>query len=260
MYQIEVEVINKLDRVLNGNKPQMIFMDIDGVLTLSRGSYILDLEVIELMRRVESLRIPICLTSGNSYPTVLTLQRYLGLSPIFIAENGCIIQIEKQLIKLCRESLDDIVNKISELFKLQPSSSNLYRLCDRAFRIPRELKTNIQKIRELENNITTLFPDIHALYTGYVLHIYSKECGKGKAMEILAKEMNIDLSKSIAIGDSVTDIEMLKVAGLAIVVGDADNEAREIADIVLPYNASESTKFFLKTLIKYINEKYVKKN
>ncbi len=238
----------------------MIFMDIDGVLTLSRGSYILDLEVVDLMRRIEGLGIPICLTSGNSYPTVLTLQRYLGLSPIFIAENGCIIQIEKRLIKLCKESLNGIVNSISEIFKLQPSDSNLYRLCDRAFRIPQELKADILKIRELEKSITTLFPEIHALYTGYVLHIYSRECGKGKAMEILAREMDIDLLNSIAIGDSVIDVDMLKSAGLAIVVGDADNEAKEAADIVLPYSASESTKIFLKTLIKYINKNCIKKS
>ena len=255
MDQIETEIIERLYRVLGGDRPQMIFVDIDGVLTLSRGSYTLDLDAIELMRRAENLGVPVCLTSGNSYPTVLTLQRYLGLSPTFIAENGCIIQIERRLIKLCRESLDNIVNRISEVFKLQPSDSNMYRLCDRAFRIPQDLKADISRVRGLEKRIAELFPDIHAMYTGYVLHIYSKECGKGRAMEILAKEIGVDLLKSIAIGDSVTDIDMLETAGLAVVVGDADSEAKESADIVLPYRASESTKFFLGTLIRYVDKK-----
>uniref|UniRef100_A0A7C5XLM0 Phosphoglycolate phosphatase n=2 Tax=Ignisphaera aggregans TaxID=334771 RepID=A0A7C5XLM0_9CREN len=252
MGQSESDVINEISNVFGGDKPHILFIDIDGVLTISRSSYVLDLEAVEELRKVEELGVPICLTSGNSYPTVLTLQRYLGFSPMFIAENGCVIQIRKQLIKICRESLDDIVNKISNIFKLQPSDSNMYRLCDRAFRIPEELRVDVAKVRELEKRIVELFPNIYAMYTGYVLHIYSRDCGKGKAMEILAKYINIDLSKSIAIGDSVTDIDMLKVAGLAIVVGDADEEAKQVADIVLPYKASNSTKFFLKTLIKYI--------
>ncbi|MCS7112330.1 MAG: HAD hydrolase family protein [Ignisphaera sp.] len=255
MTQIKADVFDKLNKRLSGAKPQMIFIDIDGVLTLTRGSYTLDLETIEMLRRVEELEVPVCLTSGNSYPTVLTLQRYLGLSPIFIAENGCVIQIKRSLIKVCRESLDNLVDKISKMFNLQPSDSNMYRLCDRAFKIPQELKTNILRIRELERSITELFPNIYAMYTGYVLHIYSRECGKGKAMEILARELNVDLSKSIAIGDSITDIDMLKTAGLAVVVGDADSEVREVADIVLPYTASTSTKFFLRTLMEYIKTK-----
>jgi len=252
MNQSEFDVINKISSVFGGDKPNILFIDIDGVLTISRSSYVLDLEAVEELRRVEELGISVCLTSGNSYPTVLTLQRYLGFSPMFIAENGCVIQVRKQLIKICRESLDDIVNKISNLFKLQPSNSNMYRLCDRAFRIPEELRADLAKVRELEKRIVELFPNIYAMYTGYVLHIYSRDCGKGKAMETLARHINIDLSKSIAIGDSVTDIDMLKVAGLAIVVGDADEEAKQVADIVLPYKASNSTKFFLKALIKYI--------
>lgn len=255
MSRADIEIVNKLNKVLNGEKPQMLFIDIDGVLTLSRDSYTLDLEVIELLRRIEKLEVPVCLTSGNSYPTVLTLQRYLGLSPVFIAENGCVIQIRRQLIKLCREPLDSAVDRISKIFKLQPSDSNMYRLCDRAFRIPQELKTDLPRIRELERNIVTLFPNIYAMYTGYVLHIYPRECGKGKAMDILAKEIGIDLSKSIAIGDSITDVDMLKAAGLSIVVGDADAEAKEVADIVLPYGASVSTKFFLRTLVEYVEQK-----
>ncbi len=117
----------------NGMKPDMMFIDIDGVMTETRDSYVLDLDVIRMLRDVEDLGLPICLASGNAYPVVLTLQRYLGFSPIFIAENGCVIHINKSYIKLCKDSLDHIAEEILKRFGLPKSDCNLYRFCDRAY-------------------------------------------------------------------------------------------------------------------------------
>jgi len=245
-------ILRVIKEFFNGVKPDMMFIDIDGVMTITRGSYILDLDVAKLLREVESLKLPICLTSGNAYPVVLTLQRYLGFSPLFIAENGCVIHINRNYIKLCRESLDPIVEEISKRFGLPKSDSNLYRFCDRAFRITGDLRSNISRVREIEKEIMNLYPNIYALYTGYVMHIYPRDCDKGRAMEIIAENLNIDLGRSIAIGDSVTDIPMLKKVGFGVAVGDADEELKSVAKLVLPFKASESTKIFLLELIEYL--------
>ncbi|MEM1628694.1 MAG: phosphoglycolate phosphatase [Desulfurococcaceae archaeon] len=256
---LQDDIIEILDKNLRGDKPSIVFTDIDGVLTIKRGSYALELDVIRLLRDVEKYDIPICLISGNAYPVVLTLQRYLGLSPIFVAENGCVIQVYKELIVLCKESLDYIVEEIRRDFGLEESSSNRYRLCDRAFHIPAEIRTDPKKVRELEKQIMEKYPNIYALYTGYVLHIYPKYCSKSRGMEIIAEKLYIDLSKSIAIGDSVTDYDMIKTAGIGVVVGDADEEIKRDATIILPYNAGMSTRYFLEQLLSYLKRTKINK-
>ncbi|MEM0027314.1 MAG: phosphoglycolate phosphatase [Ignisphaera sp.] len=247
-------VEKKLLESLKDGRPSAIFIDIDGVLTIERGSYVIDLELIELLRKVMEYNIPVCLVSGNAYPTVLTLQRYLGLSPIFIAENGCVIQLHKELIKICRENLDPLVDEIEKEFHLKRSASNLYRLCDRAFHVPDDVKSNPSKARELEKNIMEKYPSIYALYTGYVLHIYPRYCSKSSAIRIVAEKMGLDLEKAIAIGDSVTDVDMIKTVGIGVAVGDADEEAKRDAKIVLPFKASQSTKYLISILLKRISQ------
>lgn len=240
--------------LLKNSKPGALFIDIDGVITLARGIYAVDLDVVKILRELESKGVPVYLVSGNAYPVVLTLQRYLGFSPVFIAENGCVIQIYKEVINLCRESLDSFVEEISKKFNLKPSSSNIYRLCDRAFHIPSEMKNNVSLVRDLEKNIMIMYPEINALYTGYVLHIYPKYCSKSNGIKIVCEKLGIDIGKAISIGDSVTDIDMIKAVGIGVATGDADEELKKEAKIISPYSAAESTKFFLEKLIMYIEK------
>ena len=44
--------------------------------------------------------------------------------------------------------------------------------------------------------------------------------------------LGIDKKYSVAVGDSINDIEMLNAAGKAVVMGDAPDEVKQIADIV----------------------------
>ncbi|MEM1526122.1 MAG: phosphoglycolate phosphatase [Ignisphaera sp.] len=241
-----------IDKYLKGFTPSALFIDIDGVITLARGIYIIDLDLVNLLRELVATGIPVYIVSGNAYPVVLTLQRYLGFPPTFVAENGCIIQIDKEVVNLCNESLDPLVIKISREFNLRPSSSNIYRLCDRAFHIPNELRNNISAIRKLEKEIMNSYPEIYALYTGYVLHIYPRNCSKSTGIKIIAEKLGLDLSRAIAVGDSVTDIDMIKAVGVGVATGDADEELKKEALIVLPFKASESTKVFARTLLNYV--------
>jgi len=246
----EIEII--LAKHLSGLKPSALFIDIDGVITIERGSCDLDLEVINMLRRLMYYKVSVHLVSGNAYPTVLALQRYLGFSPSFIAENGCVIHVNNELIKLCKETLDEVADEIEKFFSLKKSPSNLYRLCDRALHIPEHLKADHKSIRRLERTIMERYPHINAHYTGYALHIYPRYCSKGIAIKILAERLRIDLEKAIAIGDSIVDIDMIKSVGIGVAVGDADEEVKRAAKIALPYRASQSTKCLLSALQNYL--------
>lgn len=57
-------------------------------------------------------------------------------------------------------------------------------------------------------------------------------CTKSSAMEKVCDYLGIEKERTIAIGDSVNDMDMLKNAGISVAVGNAIDEVKEIADFV----------------------------
>ena len=62
---------------------------------------------------------------------------------------------------------------------------------------------------------------------------------KGQAVEKLAGLLRIDRKKIIAIGDGDNDVEMLKAAGLGVVVANATQKAKEAAGYTTSKNNEE---------------------
>ncbi len=55
---------------------------------------------------------------------------------------------------------------------------------------------------------------------------------KGSAIELLLAHLGIDAEDAVAIGDSWNDIEMFQVCGVAVAMGNAHPELKELADFV----------------------------
>lgn len=83
----------------------------------------------------------------------------------------------------------------------------------------------------------------------YFCEINKKGISKGKAVLDLAKHLGIDISEVICIGDSGNDIEMLKVAGLSIAMGNAENRVKSIADYITDTNNNSGVGKALKKFI-----------
>ncbi len=64
------------------------------------------------------------------------------------------------------------------------------------------------------------------------VNIVAPEVSKGKALEVLASYLGISLAEVIAVGDGRNDMSVLTLAGLAIAMGNAPDEVKEIADYV----------------------------
>jgi len=59
-----------------------------------------------------------------------------------------------------------------------------------------------------------------------------KGCSKALGMDVYLKEAGIPLERSIAMGDSANDLEMLQHAGIAVAMGDSTQEILDCADFV----------------------------
>ena len=79
--------------------------------------------------------------------------------------------------------------------------------------------------------------NVRTVMTGKAdVEIGSPEADKGLALSKLAEHLSVDKSGIMAIGDNDNDMGMLKAAGIAVAMGNADEEVKRIADIITDGN------------------------
>lgn len=101
-------------------------------------------------------------------------------------------------------------------------------------------------------------PRIEAIGSGKLVTTFSKphyleilhpEVNKGTGLGHLAEHLGIPIEETIAVGDNLNDVEMLRAAGLGIAVANAHETLKERADVVLSRSAAEGA-------IEEIEERY----
>lgn len=97
-------------------------------------------------------------------------------------------------------------------------------------------KNNLEEVKRVRSILekSELFEVSSAEH--HYCEINSKGISKGKAVEELAKELEIDIKEVVCIGDGGNDIEMLKRAGLAVVMKNGMDEVKTIADYITDAN------------------------
>ena len=116
-------------------KIKYIITDIDG--TITGPDRVIDVRVIQIIRKLMSQGIEVILASGNCFCIVKGLAYYLGCSRTVIAENGGILYYNKKMHilgneEIARKARDVIVNRLSDI--LVESWQNRYRYVDFAFK------------------------------------------------------------------------------------------------------------------------------
>lgn len=103
------------------------------------------------------------------------------------------------------------------------------------------------KSRLLEND-NVRFMDTYS--NGMGIEICSKNAGKGNALKALADELNIDISQTIATGDSDNDRTMILTAGLPLAPSNSCQHIKDSADEVICSNDEHVVKYILNNYIK----------
>lgn len=68
----------------------------------------------------------------------------------------------------------------------------------------------------------------HAL----LIEAVSKDAGKDNGLKLACKRLGIDISRTIALGDELNDIDMIKTAGLGVAMANAVPEVKAAADYI----------------------------
>ncbi|MFQ6055425.1 MAG: phosphoglycolate phosphatase, partial [Methanosarcinales archaeon] len=197
-----------------------IVVDIDGTITYKDRS--LDYAAVEILRTLE---VPVGLATGNNLCFAQAAFKLIGVCDIIIAENGGIVEYNKDI-----HILGDI-KECENAFKVLKNYFDLERL-DSDFRKTEIALSRNFDVKEASNILKNYNFKVDLVDSGFAIHIKNKKVNKGVGLKYLAKLMNLNTKEFAAIGDSVNDIELLKESGFGIAVGNARYELKNVADLV----------------------------
>jgi phosphoglycolate phosphatase (TIGR01487 family) len=199
--------------------------DVDGTLTSK--AHGISTGAIQAIRDLEARGIPVILASARPYPILNILREYLGTSGAIVCENGGHVDYggESRLLgdnEECRE----VYRRLREVHGdgVREAWTNRYNLVDLA------MERTIEKEKVL--TVLSEFPKLRLIDSGFFYHVLARDVDKGKGLRAAAEMMGIECSVIVAIGDSEVDMELLQGAGYGVAVGDANDELKEIADLV----------------------------
>jgi phosphoglycolate phosphatase (TIGR01487 family) len=199
--------------------------DIDGTLT-DREDYI-GIEAIAAIRELEARGIRVILCSGNALCVTKALARYVGCTGPTVSENGAVVEYKGKMrilgeIGAARRVVQELKNAYGS--EIRESWSNNYRYVDMAIQWSRDIK----RLRAMVKK----YKGIKVIDSGFAYHILDEKIDKGAGLLRAIKLIKLNTSEVAGVGDSITDLEMLRVCGFRGVVANGDQRIKEIADFV----------------------------
>ena len=152
-----------------------------------------------------------------------------------LPEDKININITQNIYKYVEESKEDKFLKISICDEDKTVFNNIMRKLKQIKNI--DVLDVAHLSRKLIKSGTEIIP-IEYFYT----EITNKNVNKWGAIEFLIQKLGIKREEVVAIGDNVNDIEMIKNAGLGIIMGNSAPYIKEIADVVVSDNNSNGVK------------------
>ncbi|SES81327.1 Cof-type HAD-IIB family hydrolase [Anaerobranca gottschalkii] len=250
---------------------KMAVFDIDGTLLNSQSQ--ISKENLEAVKKAKELGIKIILATGKHHLSAQPLYQLLDLTDPQVSCNGAIIYCpeSKKIIKtnpIDKETYLSTLEKLKEFpfpsvvytakgfystyspedltkiirvgenkIEYITDYSNLEDVAKILLVLPYHLKREEKLIRDMANeNISVVRTSEH------FLEFVAPASNKALAVKYIADMYNISEKEIIAFGDSENDVEMLKMAGLGVCMGNGSKIAKENADVIVSDNDKNGVK------------------
>jgi Cof subfamily protein (haloacid dehalogenase superfamily) len=245
---------------------RLVALDIDGTLIPPGASHdaLPDPEISEVVAALVDAGIAVVLASGRMYPGTQRIARHLGLdSPLICQQGASVHRLDGSLLhrfEIDAEVADELVafalehdwpyawfdavrylvsrpNEATEHYGRVSGVTPEYRADPHlAGVVPTGI--DIISTREQAAGVHDFLAArygtrINLLDFPGVTAAHSVDASKGKALALLAQDLDIEQRSVLAIGDSVNDASMLSWAGLGVAMPHCDRYARAAADVVL---------------------------
>lgn len=107
-----------------------------------------------------------------------------------------------------------------------------------------------ERIRELRIDAQGKFEDIKLTHSRSIfLEFLNKKTDKGVALKWVAEYYNIPIEKTIAVGDSEIDLNMIKCAGLGVAMQNSIPEVLQAADYITKSNEQDGVAHVIEKFI-----------
>ena len=172
---------------------------------------------------------------------IISYGKKLGFD-LIIYHDGKILAEKKDTY-----SLDFLANKNKMSVEIEPKLGE-----DLNFPVNKILFTGrpeiIEKNKEkLAKQFENVINPIHAM--PQFLDLMPKGINKGKSILEIANYYKIDHKDTYAFGDEINDIEMIKIAGTGVAMGNASDYVKKIADFVTKSNDEDGIAHFVNEYI-----------
>ncbi len=238
--------------------PELIALDIDDTLVEHTGR--VPGVVVDAIERVQEAGIRVTLATGRSSSTTFPIARAVGVEDLVVTSNGCVLSLveTRKTIEAITFDPTDALNKLMELipdavFAVEDLHGEF--LTTHLFdtgplglsirQVPIEDLTKEPVVRLVVRNgshRTINFAEVaqslgfHSVVFGIddVAWMDVGPFGTNKAnmLKELCARRNVDPTKTIAIGDSWNDVEMLDWAGLGVAMGSAPSKVATHANLM----------------------------
>ena len=227
--------------------PYLIFLDIDGTVLYKDEVSEEDKRAI---RKAQRAGHQVWINTGRSYCYVPELlKKELGVDGIVAGLGADIRMGEKQLYsKILPMSLLDWISVfLKDYCYLLEGEDNMYQNGEN-FRggsepiragIPFSEQypdAKISKFCIFDNPPQPIIDELKRHFCYFEFPVYNEVGVKGQnkatGMEWVMNYLGIPMERSIAIGDSLNDLDMLKAAGISVAMGNAPDEVQNLCDYV----------------------------
>ena len=214
-------------------KQKTFAVDIDGTITENGGGRI-HLAALDALRRLTIMGHNVIFVTGRSSVEGFLLSVFGGTTKIAVGENGgCITTDSNEHILLgnideCNTALN-VIKKNLDGVKEKPVFPRMTEVVlERTFDL-----NDARKILS-ENNIHVELSD-----SQYAFHINSAGIDKGRGFSEIMKKFSILKEDVISIGDSATDIPLFNVSATSIALGNASDQVKSEASMVVSAKAGD---------------------
>ena len=109
------------------------------------------------------------------------------------------------------------------------------------------MDTDISRLEKIAGEITDITAGLAVSYSSNrYLEFNSPLADKGIGLRKLAEILKVDLSETMAVGDNINDLPMLKRAGIGVAMGNAQEDVRSQVSYVCKDNDHNGVSEFLK--------------
>ena len=214
-------------------KQKTFAVDIDGTIT-ENGRGRIHLDALSALRHLKNIGHNVIFVSGRSSVEGYLLSIFGGTTNIAVGENGGCITFGPNEHKLlgnkmeCEHAFEIIKSKIENV-REKPVFPRLTEVVlERTFDI-----ADAQKITQ-DASMDVVLAD-----SQYAIHINSAGIDKTVGFKEVMKKMDIRSEDVIAIGDSETDVPLFRMAGYSIAVGNAFDDVKSCAKMVVSSHAGD---------------------